>query len=356
MHPRAWYRIENAATDPAVVDIHIIDFIGDWIDDYFGFGVTAKAFVDDLAKLPEAVKTIRVHINSPGGDVFGATNIANALRDQRMSKGRTVETVVDGMAASAASIIVMAGNPIRMADTALMMIHNPWARSVGNANDMRKAADELDTVRNSIIAAYKWHSTLTDDELIALMDATTWMGPDEAIAYGLATEKLTGLKAAASLDRRFLAGLTIPDKYRARVDALLAPAPAPATADDILRLCREANLDLPFAQALIAEKVTVDDARTRIHAERDTRATAKARASDITALCAKAKQPERAALYIKSTLSLEDIKRDLTDLTAKFDAREIDAALRPDSGSRQTPAIDVRAVYAARNRLTTKKE
>lgn len=359
MSPRAWFRMENAATDPAVVDIHIIDFIGDWIDDYFGFGVTAKAFVDELAKLPDAVKTLRVHINSPGGDVFGALNIANALRDQQKSKGRTVETIVDGLAASAASIVMMAGSVIRVSDNALVMIHDPWSCVCGNANEMRKQADALDTIRNTITATYKWHSTLSEDELVALMDAETWMDADEAIANGFATEKVAGLKAAASLDRRALAKLTVPEKYRARMDAFLAPPaadPAPADAADVLQLCREANLDLPFAQALIAEKVTLDEARTRIHAERDTRAKAQTRASDITALCAKAKLADRAALYIKSTLSIEDIKRDLTELTVRLDRIEIDGALRPDQGARQVSAIDVRAVYAARNRLTTKKE
>ena len=86
MKGHSWYRIENAASDPTVVDIHIIDIIGDWIDQMLNeawgqqITVTAKAFVDDLAKLPDAVKMIRLHVNSPGGDVFAALNIANVCR------------------------------------------------------------------------------------------------------------------------------------------------------------------------------------------------------------------------------------------------------------------------------------
>lgn len=353
--PRAWYRFGNKADDPTAVELFIFDDIGKswWNDD----AVSAKQFMDDLKALPDAVSKIVVRVNSLGGDVFDAVAITNALRDQRRTKGRTVHTVVDGIAASAASIVIMAGETIQIADNGLIMVHQPFTIEIGNAAQMRKTADSLDKISDAqIITSYKWHSPLSEAELRALLDAETWMDADEAIANGFATEKISGLKAAASLDRRALAKLTIPDKYRARVDALLTPAPAPATADDVLRLCREANLDLPFAQALIAEKGTLDDARTRIHAERDTRATAQTRASDITALCAKAKLADRAALYIKSTLSLDDIKRDLTELTARLDRIEIDGALRPDQGARQVSAIDVRAVYAARNRLTTKKE
>src|SRR5690349_6468961 len=117
-----WFRFVNDASDPSTVDIHVIDFIGDWIDqalnEMFGeeISVTAKAFVDQLAALPEGVKAINVHINSPGGDVFAALNIANALRDQQATKNRTVTTYVDGLAASAASIIAMAGSKVVMAD------------------------------------------------------------------------------------------------------------------------------------------------------------------------------------------------------------------------------------------------
>src|ERR1051325_2166278 len=200
MKAREWFKFQAAADDASVVDIHIIDFIGDWIDDYWGFGVTAKAFLDQLAKLSNDVKTVRVHINSPGGDVFAASNIANALREQQASKGRTVETIVDGIAASAASIILMAGSTIKVADNGVVMVHNPWTIAVGNAADMRKSADTLDTLRNTIVATYKWHSSLSDDELVALMDAETWMDADEAIAKGFATEKVEGLKAAATID------------------------------------------------------------------------------------------------------------------------------------------------------------
>src|SRR5512137_2504661 len=79
--PREWYRIAAKAEDPSVAEIDIYDFIGDWIDGYWGFGVTAKQFLEQLVTLPDAVKTVKLRINSPGGDVYSATAIANLLRD-----------------------------------------------------------------------------------------------------------------------------------------------------------------------------------------------------------------------------------------------------------------------------------
>lgn len=358
---RQWYRMEAAESDPSVVDIHIIDFIGDWIDDYWGFGVTAKAFVDALSKLPAPVKTVRVHINSPGGDVFAAANIANALRDQQASKGRTVETVIDGIAASAASVVAMAGSTIRIADNGMVMVHNPWTIALGNAAEMRKAADTLDTIRATIVATYRWHSKLSEDELVALMDAETWMDADEAIANGFATEKVEGLKAAASLDPRAVSRLSIPEKFRDRVQALVAePTPAPepptaANAAEVLRLCREGEC-LDLAEGLLQAGATLEQAQARIVAAQHTKAQARTRESEIRGLCATAKLPELAEGYVTGGMAAAQVRAQLTLLTAKLDKVEIDAGLDPDQGARKKPVIDVVAVYAELNRLPTKKE
>lgn len=345
MKPRNWYRFENAASDPTVAEIHIIDIIGDWIDElineYYGMKatVTAKAFVDQLAALPETVTAIRVHINSPGGDVFAAANIANALRDQSVSKNRTVTTIIDGLAASAASVIAMAGQTVEMADNALLMIHNPWSVAVGEAADMRKLADTLDVIRGTIVATYKWHSTLEDEAIVALMDAETWMTADQALEGGFVTSKLAGLKAAASIDRRALATLKVPDQYRARVDALLAPAPptptapAAAAAEDITRACAEAGLDLPFAAALMADKPTLEQVTAKVAAEKATRAATAARSQEITALCETAKVPELAAGYIAGAMAVADVRTHLTTITAKLDRVEIDSSLKPQQAT-----------------------
>lgn len=350
-----WYRVENTSADPSVAEIHIIDFIGGWMDDMVNrifneeIGITARAFVEDLAQLPASVNTLRVHINSPGGDVQAAVNIANALREQQ-AKGRTVETIVDGIAASAASIIMMAGSKVHMADNALVMIHNPWNIAMGNAAEMRKNADVLDAIRAQIIATYQWHSPLTPEALASLMDAETWMDADEALAQGFATDKVSGLSAAASIDARALAKLTVPEKFRARVHAFIKPSPTPpptpaaATAAEVLRLCREGAC-VDQAEALITAGATLDQVQARIADVTTQQAAATVRASAITAACATARVPELAADYIAGAMSLETVKAQLVTIRARLDAVDIDNNHHPEGTPRRRAVANPNAMY-----------
>lgn len=356
-----WYRFQAQTADETVADIYIDDFIGDWIDqmmkEWLGTKspITAKQFIADLTALPDTVKTIRVHINSPGGDFFGATQIANALRDQRASKGRAVETIVEGLAASAASIVLMAGEPVRIADNAIVMIHDPYSATVGNASEMRKTAEALDRIRDSIVAVYRWHSELSEQELAVLMAAETWMDADEAIANGFATEKVEGLKASASIAPGPAAQLKVPERFAARVAALVQreepPAPpAVATLDDVVALCRPAGLDLEFAATLATERLTPAAAATRVAAEKASRAAESTRQADIRALCTKFKVDDMAADLISGGTTFEAARALVGKVTAKVDKVEIDGGLAPDAGTgRSKPVIDTQAIYAQRN-------
>ncbi len=149
-----------------------------WFDD----DVTAKAFAEDLAALNGC--DLKLRINSPGGDVFAAQAIYNQLKDY---KGR-VTAQVDGLAASAATIITCAGDTVIMPENALFMIHNPLTWAVGNADEMRKTADNLDIVRDTIISVYlsRTQGKVTENELKDMMDAETWLTADEAVRYGFA--------------------------------------------------------------------------------------------------------------------------------------------------------------------------
>jgi ATP-dependent protease ClpP protease subunit len=208
--PRNWYRmVVGAAQEEA--ELFIFDQIGeDW---WSGGGVTAKKFVAELNALPSSVKSIKLHINSPGGDVFDAIAIANALRQHSAS----IDVVIDGLCASAATIVSCAGDTIRMADNALFMVHNPFSIVYGSASEMRSTADALDQIRDAIVATYRWVSKLSAKSLVSLMDAETWMSADEALKNGFTTETVTGLKAAASVGVAAAKDLNVPDKFRARV-------------------------------------------------------------------------------------------------------------------------------------------
>jgi ATP-dependent protease ClpP protease subunit len=358
--PRNWFRFQNQAADPTVVEIYVVDIIGDWIDEiineYYGMKatLTAKGFLDQLSRLDAGVKTIRVHVNSPGGDVFAALNIANALRDQQATKGRTVETIVDGLAASAASIIAMAGKTVTMADNALMMIHQPWSVEVGNATNFRAAADTLDTISQTIVATYQWHSSLGIDALMALLVGKdgvdgTWMTADEAIANGLATDKREGLTAAASIDRSAVKALKVPDRFRSQIDAFLQPeppAPVVASATDVLAAVEAAGLGLAFGRELVAAALPMSEVTARVSAEQAKQARATARAKDIRALCVTAKLEELADGYVDGGMSVDAVRAHLVTIKAKA-SPAIDSALPADSTL--APKVDVMSAYAALN-------
>ena len=131
-----------------------------------------------------------VWINSPGGDCVAASQIYSMLMDY---KGN-VTVKIDGIAASAASVIAMAGTKVLMAPTALIMIHNPMTMAFGDHEDMQKAIEMLDEVKESIINAYEIKTNLSRAKLSHLMDSETWMNATKAIELGFADDMLTDEK------------------------------------------------------------------------------------------------------------------------------------------------------------------
>lgn len=158
-----------------------------WFDD----DVTPKMFHDELfaGKGP-----VTVWLNSPGGDCIAASQIYTMLMDYKDD----VTIKVDGIAASAASVIAMAGTKVLMAPTALMMIHNPMTMAYGNHADMEKAIEMLDEVKESIINAYEIKTGMSRAKLSHLMDSETWMNAGKAIELGFADDILTDTKKDAA--------------------------------------------------------------------------------------------------------------------------------------------------------------
>jgi ATP-dependent Clp protease, protease subunit len=187
---RSWYEIRNAAAD--IAEVYIYDQIGeDW---FTGGGVTAKRFVNELADVKAG--KIHLHVNSPGGSVFDGVAIFNALQRHPAK----VTTYIDGLAASIASVIALAGDQVVMAANSLFMIHNPWGGVQGTAEDMRKMAEVLDKVRETLVNTYEDKTTLTRDELEAALDAETWFTAQEALAAGFIDEVSAPMQVAASFD------------------------------------------------------------------------------------------------------------------------------------------------------------
>lgn len=187
--PSGWFRM--AAGDggaPTRVDIYDEIGGGGWFDT----GVTAIDFIQQLAGING---DIEVHINSPGGDVFDGLAIYNSLAQ----RSGNVTTVVDGLAASAASFIAMAGKQRIIAPGAMMMIHDASGMCIGNSADMRELAELLDKVSDNIASIYADHdASNSGTDWRAAMKAETWYTADEAVAAGLA-HRLAERPAASAL-------------------------------------------------------------------------------------------------------------------------------------------------------------
>lgn len=175
-----------------------------------GEGVTAKRISGALRAIGQ--KPVTVNLNSPGGDFFEGVAIYNLLR-QHPEK---VTVNVLGLAASAASVIAMAGDEINMGDGSFLMIHNAWAVAVGNRHDMRDAAAMLEPFDAAMVDLYAARTGQDAKHIAKLMDAETWMGQSDSIDEGFATGKLSG-GVSMSADSKSTKAL-------ARVEAAMAKA------------------------------------------------------------------------------------------------------------------------------------
>ena len=167
-----------AAAGDADSSISIYDSIG---DNWEGTGVTAKRISAALRSI--GAKDVVVNINSPGGDFFEGVAIYNLLREHQ---GKVTVRVL-GVAASAASVIAMAGDEILMGEGSFLMIHNAWAVAVGNRHDMRDTAQVLEPFDAAMAALYAQQTGMTIKEAEALMDKETWIGAEQAVADGFAS-------------------------------------------------------------------------------------------------------------------------------------------------------------------------
>lgn len=150
-------------------------------DSWFDDDVTPQMFKEELL---DGNGNITVWINSPGGDCVAAAQIYNMLREYEGE----VTVKIDGIAASAASVIAMAGDTVLMSPVSMMMIHNPMTVAFGDSGEMQKAIEMLSSVKDSIINAYELKTGLSRTRLAHLMDAETWMDANKAIELGFADE------------------------------------------------------------------------------------------------------------------------------------------------------------------------
>ncbi len=177
-------RMTNYFQMKATNNVAQIDIFGDIVSEkWFDEETSATSFRDALKELGD-VSTINLSINSGGGSVFDGIAIYNMLKSHKA----TVNVYIEGLAASIASVIAMAGDTITMRSGSMMMVHMPWTLSQGNAEEMRKTADTLEKTGDSIVDIYSERTGLTSDDIRNIMNEETWLSAEEAVEQGWATK------------------------------------------------------------------------------------------------------------------------------------------------------------------------
>jgi ATP-dependent Clp protease protease subunit len=370
---RHWYEFRAQTRGAEIV---IYDEIG-------AFGIPAKAFLDELKALGPA-RELTVRINSPGGAVFDGVAIYNALKrhDAR------VTVWVDGIAASIAAMIAMAGDDVVMPENAMLMLHDPSALVIGTAADMRGMAEALDRMKAGMVAAYRDKSGRDDAEIEALMRDETWLSAQEAVDLGFADRIEAPVRMAAHFDlSRFrntppqLAALfatpspqedDMSDSKKAGPrkpgldesetpqaaappqtsadDTAAGPASQPATVADaepaatpqpaVAAAASPAEPPpQPTAQVIDLDAVRADERRATL-----------AYVAEVHELCALAGRGDLAASFVAKATPVAQVRRALLEARAAEDeATAIRSQVRPAIVEPAQPAIDTAAIYAARN-------
>lgn len=308
---RPWFTFKTA-DDGGVPEIEIYDEIGFW-------GTTARDFMAKL-KEHEDAEAIVVRVNSPGGDPFASVAIHNALK--RM-KGE-VRVHIDGLAASGASMIAMAGARVVMASNALMMIHKAWGLTIGNADDMREAAAVADKIDAMQIATYCAKTGMDADACAELLRAETWMTADEAVANGFADEKADPVAMRVSFDR---SALKTYSKVPADLLASLSAGAAEARAEKIAGLCAAAEMPGEIERFLKTD-LSADGVAKRIEAMKEIRTlcVAAKRTGMFESLKEKSVEEARTALFAELVKGDAEISSTLPALTEKGTGKQPAAA------------------------------
>lgn len=335
---QTWYNLKADAGKTPVLSI---------FDDIGAYGVSAKSFLNDLRTV--TTDEVDVEINSPGGDVFAGLAIYNGLR----ASGKKINVKVLGLAASAASLVAMAGDTIEMPENAFMMIHNPWGFAMGGADEMRNTADVLDKIGTGLVSTYAKRTGKTDQEITALLDAETWMTAQEAVDAGFATSVTAALavKASYSEDR-------LPENVRLAFKAQdpttddSAPAEAPAPvfgetlAEQVHTIANAAGL-WQYAALWGADPALRNAEQVTARAEL---------AREVQALCVLAKRPEMADKFIKAATPLQDVRAEIF-AALEADYEHVDTAppaKQTQNSGAQPSAVKGADIWAARRQKTAK--
>jgi len=325
------------------------------IDDEIGFwGVQASDFRSSL----DAVQgdDLHVEINSPGGDVFAGLGMFNMLRSFAAS-GKNLTTRVTGVAASIASVIMLAGDKREMPKNSFAMIHSPMSFAAGTADDLRETAQTLDKIGASLRSVYVDRMGMSEEDATAMMAKDTWLTAEECLANGFATALTDAVVATAKFDLAradlpanvsavFKAQEPTPEEVAAaakaeedRIEAERVAAEDAATAaanpiaDQIVARAKALGVEA-HATTFALACTTVADAEIRMTAARE-----------IVALCAIAKQPESAASYIRANRPVADVRAALIAAQANADEHVNGTAPPKSNATAASSGVDPKKIW-----------
>ncbi|WP_332846377.1 head maturation protease, ClpP-related [Pseudomonas lactucae] len=342
---KSWYTLQaSGEAEQRSIEIFVYGEIGAW-------GVTANQFVQDLRAMDDGASPVIVAFNSIGGDLFDGLAIHNAL--SRLGERCTGR--IDALAASAASVAVCGAHRVVIAANAMLMIHNPYTFTGGDAEDFRRVADVLDQTLEAIIAAYKAKAPDIDEaELRRMVNAETWLTANEAVALGLADEVGDGLKVSACLGQgsvlqRFQ---NAPAELLAQLDEepeVESPEPDPAPVLDAAKLALMVTQGC--AAAGISNLVDPILAVTKLESEAVIQA-ALTKAKTLHGLCVAARLPELTGEFISAGLDEAAVRARLFDkLVGSGGGFEINNSLPLDDDPAATikaKQVDTHSIWASR--------
>lgn len=323
-----WFSIQNSASETEAT-VTIFDEIGYW-------GINAVDFHREFSAIKAPV--INLEINSPGGSVFDGVAIYNMLK----GSGKTINAKVMGIAASIASVILMAADKITMPSNTFLMVHAPSGGVFGTAEEMREMADVLDKISAGLTATYMKRTGKSEDEVKAMLSKDTWLTAAEAKELGFADEVSDAVEATARFNADADVLAKMPEGARAAFKAAAATAeppadPAPAAvdpepaasaepaptplADQVQALAVAAGFQA-FVPVWATACASLDDAKARIETARE-----------IKALCVVAGKPGMVDELVFANKSLADARVAVTNAIAAGDVH-VDTA--PKSSNQPT--------------------
>lgn len=339
---KSWFAINPvaaAAGAEKVVEVQIFDDIGGW-------GVLAKDFLDEVKAKADGIKNVRVMMNTPGGSVYEALTMLNGLR----AMGKTIETHVMGLAASAGSLFAAGSHKVVMPDNTMQFVHLPITGCYGNAEDMRETADVLDKVGGQMKAMYAKRWKGTAEELDAALSAQTHYTAAECLALGLCDEVVEAVGVAAKFEAERLEKL--PEAVRALFIARKPPEqdPAPAAAPLAARIkdaAEKVGLG-EYAADFAMDKGLADDASIQ---------AALSVALEVKALCDVAGLADKAPGLIKARTSLADARAQLCEARAQTSDEQHVRTQRSGKSTEPAPAatINPTEIYAKANAYVASK-